>query len=429
VNTDGISPGRERQLSGRSRAGFHARREALVIPLLFFLLGTVMMDRQGAAFLGPYLVRNLHLLPSQVGLVSGATSIAWAISAVVFGVLSDRIGRKVILIPAVLSFSLLCCLTGLTTTFEQLLLVRVLLGLAEGPCFSIIMAIAASHSTPAQQGRDVGMILSAGPLIGTTLGPMLGVLVADHLGWRFAFTALGLPGLLLAFLVFFFVEEPPRHGEGRTPTFFADLGSLFRYRELMLVQLAAMGFMGWLICHLVYGPLYVTETAHQAPRLAGFLLGATGIGSFLYSMFGTSAFERFGPRRVLVIYSLMSALVPLGFMFVDLYVFYPWAAWLCLCVTNSSAAVAAFLLFLLPMRAVPERLRGSAMGLTSFTSEIFGSTLAPVAGGFLADTMGFSAPLYLGAACIGVAALFGALACGRLFDPSLRRRAVEGVQP
>lgn len=77
--------------------------------------------------------RSAHLNP---------LGIAWAISCVFFGAISDRVGRRKILIPAIFVFSALSWLSGVVHTFGEMMLVRFLLGLAEGACYSPLMAAA-----------------------------------------------------------------------------------------------------------------------------------------------------------------------------------------------------------------------------------------------------------------------------------------------
>ena len=83
-----------------------------------------MLDRMSLIFLGPDLVKAMHLSNARLGVLVAATSICWAISSLVFEALSDRIGRKKVLVPAMIAFSVFSVLSGLTNDFWQLLAVR-----------------------------------------------------------------------------------------------------------------------------------------------------------------------------------------------------------------------------------------------------------------------------------------------------------------
>src|SRR5262249_11666889 len=117
------------------------RYEKTLVAILFFTWGTVFLDRMSQLYLAPYLAPEFHLTHGQVGALASALGIGWAVSTLVFGALSDRFGRRVVLIPFVFLFSILSWVSGLAHTYHQLLLVRALMGIAEGPTWSIMTAL------------------------------------------------------------------------------------------------------------------------------------------------------------------------------------------------------------------------------------------------------------------------------------------------
>src|SRR6516225_7434343 len=134
------------------------RYENTLVAILFFTWGTVFLDRTSQHYLAPYFVPEFHLSTQQIGLLGSAVAVTWAISTLFFGALSDRIGRKPILVPVVFIFSLLSWVSGITHNFQQLLLVRALLGIAEGPAWSIMTALIEESSPPSRRGRNIGMV-------------------------------------------------------------------------------------------------------------------------------------------------------------------------------------------------------------------------------------------------------------------------------
>src|SRR6202142_3616723 len=208
------------------------RYENTLVGILFFTWGTVFLDRMSQLYLAPYFAPEFHLSHQQIGTLASALAITWAASTFFFGALSDRVGRKRVLIPAVFIFSILSWVTGLAHSFHQLLLIRALMGVAEGPPWSIITALIEESSHPSRRGRNIGLVVSAAALVGLAAAPVLTTQVASRWGWRSAFFVAGVPGLLAGFLIWKFVKEPST-GEGtehRKPSLIKYF-SILRYRN------------------------------------------------------------------------------------------------------------------------------------------------------------------------------------------------------
>jgi len=375
------------------------RYDSALIAILFFSWGTVFLDRMSQLYLAPYIAPEFHLTHEQVGMLASALAITWAVSTLFFGALSDRFGRRVILIPAVFAFSVLSWLSGMVHSFHQLLLVRALMGIAEGPTWSIMTALVEESSHPSRRGRNIGIVVSAAALVGLAVAPVLSTQVAARFGWRWAFFACGLPGFLMGVLIWKFVKEPARgagpvlHGHAIK---FKDYFSVLRYRNVWLCCAGAAGFVSWLFLDNVFAPLYITEVAHQTPTTAGFLLGASGLGMFFFGLFFPALSDRIGRKPVLLVAAAMATLVPLSLLISPLYS-YPWLLAIILLLVNAGQGMPALIMVLVPTESVPPQFAATSIGLATFTGEIFGATLAPVLGGALAQQRGLAAPLWLSA--------------------------------
>jgi MFS family permease len=323
----------------------------------------------------------------------------WAVSALAFGAISDRFGRKAVLVPMVVLFSLLSALSGLAHTFGELLLARALLGLAEGPCWSVTMALVEESSSEHTRGRNVGVVVSAAAIIGLAIAPVLTTQIAAHFGWRSAFFLAGAPGLIMAFLIGRFVHEPrseeKRHGESHGVGL-ADLRSLLSYRNVWMGAIGAVGFMSWLFLVNAFAPLYITNVAHQSPTTAGFLMGAAGLGSFVSGLVAPALSDRLGRRPVLGAMGLLSVVLPLALMFRPLYG-QLWVLATILFLTQCGQAMAAICIVLVPAESVPRRLVGSAIGFATLFGEMFGGFAAPIVAGALAARHGLGIALWMAA--------------------------------
>jgi MFS family permease len=383
------------------------RYEDSLIAILFFTWGTVFLDRMSQMYLAPYFAPEFHLNAEQIGTLASVLAITWAASTFVFGALSDRIGRKAVLIPAVFSFSVLSCLSALAHNFHQLLFLRGLMGFAEGPTWSIITALIEESSPPSRRGRNTGLVVSAAALVGLAAAPVLSTQVAAHWGWRAAFLVAGLPGLLAGILIWKFVREPESTSAHQKPTW-VEYIAILRYRNVWLCCIGAAGFMSWLFSLNVFAPLYITEVAHQPATVAGFLLGASGFGSFFLGFLLPSLSDRVGRKPVLLLMAAMAALVPLSFLCPVLFA-YRWLLAAIVLVTNTGQGMASLILVLVPTESVPREFRATSIGLVTLVGEIAGATAAPFLAGVLAQKYGLALTLWLaagGSALVFLVALF-----------------------
>ena len=380
------------------------RYENTLVGILFFTWGTVFLDRMSQLYLAPYFAPEFHLGHQQIGTLASALAITWAGSTFLFGALSDRVGRKPILIPAVFAFSALSWISGLAHSFHQLLLIRAVMGIAGGPAWSSLTALIEESSPANRRGRNIGRVVSAAALVGLGAAPVLTTQLAARWGWRSAFFAAGTPGLLMSLLIWKLIKEPASNGEtGHEKPDPAEYFLILRYRNMWLCSLGAAGFMSWLFVLNVFAPLYLTQIAHLPATEAGFLLGASGLGSFFLGFLLPSLSDRIGRKPVLLILAAMSAVVPLAFLVPMLYV-YPVLLAAIVFVTNTGQAIASLILVLVPTESVPAQFRATSIGLTTLAGEVMGATVAPILSGALAEKYGLALTMWL--AAVGSAVVF-----------------------
>ena len=391
--------------TGTSRAGY----ETLLVILVFLTWGTVFLDRMSLLYLAPFIVPSLHLSHSQVGLLASSLALAWAFSSLIFGAISDRVGRRPVLVPAVFVFSILSWLSGIARSFTQLLFVRTLMGVAEGPTWSTITATVEESSAPQRRGRNVGIVVSAAALVGHALAPVFVTQIGARWGWQSAFFAAGIPGIILGILLWKFVREPKRDtrfdSHGASPR---EYLGLLRHGNIWLCCLGSAGFMTWLWVMHAFAPLYITEVSRNTATFAGLVLGASGLGEFLWGFALPWLSDLWGRKPILLFTALISAVVPLTYQMPFL-VSHPWLMAAAGFIANGGQGMAALVLVLIPTESVSPRLAGTAIGLSTLVGEIFGGTLAPSISGAMADRFGLATPLWIaagGAIVVVVACLF-----------------------
>jgi predicted MFS family arabinose efflux permease len=383
------------------------RYERTLVGILFFTWGTVFLDRMSQLYLAPYFAPVFRLNDQQIGFLASVVSISWAIGSLFFGALSDRFGRRKILIPAVLIFSAFSWLSGLARSFHELLAIRALIGLAEGPCWVAISALLEQSSHVSRRGRNVGIVTSGAALVGLFGAPILTTQIASRFGWQWGFFVTGIPGLLMALLIWKYIKEPEPtaavvalHKRG---TSLSDYFSILRYRNIWLTSIGAGGFISWLFLQNTFAPLLITRDMHQDPRTAGFLLGAAGLGSFFIGFILPSVSDRVGRKPTLLVLAAISSLLPLALLVRPLYS-HLWLLAAILFVTQGGQAIAALVIVLIPAESVPPQFTGTAIGMVNMVGELIGATIAPTLGGTVAESYGLGSTMLM--ATVGAVLLF-----------------------
>lgn len=156
--------------------------------------------------------QEFGLSDGQLGFLAGfAYGIFFAIAAIPFGVAVDRHNRRNIMTVALAIWSGATALCGLATGFWTLFLGRAAVGTAEAAGSPTGMSLLSDYFDKDKRATAIGLwYLSSG--IGLAIAFFVGGAIVEAHGWRWAFFAAGIPGLLLAPVLFFTVREPKRGG-------------------------------------------------------------------------------------------------------------------------------------------------------------------------------------------------------------------------
>ena len=255
-----------------------------VLPLLFL---TCLLDAAGVGLIVP-------LLPTLIGSVAPLAirdAATWGAALVmtfallqlffspVLGSLSDRFGRRPVLVLAMLGFALSYLLLALADSLWMLFLGRALAGLT-GASVATAMACAADLGTHGQRTRHFGW-LYAGLALGMILGPALGGLLAVHGTTLPLLLAAGLC-LLNALLAGLFLEEtlPPTRRRRLDPR-----------RMNALLAVLALVFLG-LQAVMVVWPFFVIEKFHWSSAWIGYSLALYGVLAVLAQTLGVNLCKR-----------------------------------------------------------------------------------------------------------------------------------------
>ena len=265
--------------------------------------------------------KEYHFTNLQMSYVLGATLAATAIGGVVFGILSDRIGRKPTLQLTILTYSIGALLSGLAGSFWLLMVFRVLTGLGVGGEWGTGQTYIGAKFPAKVSGRYCAMMQTGAP-IGIALASVVGGLISPVIGWRACFFISVLPAILVLFIrrhlpesdIWLHRKKIIKSGlatvREKGNTGFQQFKQLFsaanrKYFILGLVLAVFDMSAYWLTYSWMPGYLH-TERNFTLTKSAYWIL-VTQTGGFLgYLIFGFMA-DRLGRRPAYSIYSVIMA--------------------------------------------------------------------------------------------------------------------------
>ena len=200
---DGPTNGLGRLLLGRT-----SYWERLALLLLFFGSTFNVLDRQVIGILAERIKLDMQLNDTELGLLTGsAFGLMYAFLTIPMARLADRVNRTRLIAFALASWSLLTVCCGLAANFSQLILARMGVGIGEAGSQSASATLIADYFPPSRRGLAMAIFYLGVP-VGGCIGLLLGAIIGSRWGWRAAFVAAGLPGLLLALAVFLVMRDP-----------------------------------------------------------------------------------------------------------------------------------------------------------------------------------------------------------------------------
>ena len=185
-------------------------------------------DLSIAAFAAPYMRDDMGLGPNQLANILSAGLLGTVIGAIVFSSISDRVGRRPVLLGCSFAFGLLTLAMGFAPSYEWLVAIRFLDGIAIGAVVPIAWALNSEY-VPKRLRATVVTVIMVGYSVGTSGAGPITVFLEPHFGWRGLFIFGGLGSILAAGLLVATLPESIRWlvlRGGRKPRVRAILGLL-----------------------------------------------------------------------------------------------------------------------------------------------------------------------------------------------------------
>ncbi len=277
------------------------------------------------SFLLPPIGQELGLSNLTMSYVLGASLAATALGGVLFGILSDTYGRRNVLQWTILTYSIGTFLCGVASSFEMLLLFRVITGLGVGGEWATGQTYIGETFPPAMRGK-YGAVMQTGAPFGIVLASIVGGFVAPSIGWRASFFISILPALLVVVIRKRLPESdlwlkrkseaPDRIARVRPArTFFLLFSRAYRKLFLLSLVLAVFDMSAyWFTYTWLPGYLHQQRQFTLSKSAAWMLVTQAG-GVLGYFTFGLAA-DRFGRRPA---YSVYSVLMAIGLVMITLF--------------------------------------------------------------------------------------------------------------
>jgi DHA1 family multidrug resistance protein-like MFS transporter len=311
--------------------------------------------------------------------------------APIWGILADRYGRKLMVLRSMFGGAVVLALMAFARNVSDLLVLRLLQGALTGTVTASV-ALVASVAPVNRSGYALGM-MQAAVFGGASIGPLLGGAMADKLGFRPPFfvaaAVLLIGGLLVRFGVQEQVGSQPVVRERKRGSFAEVIGATgFIVATFALFQIQ--------FANTAVSPVFVlfVEKLNGTPlgvaTITGGIMSVAGIAAaFSAGMFGRFG-DAWGHKRLLVVSTLFAGLITLPQAFArDVGQLFVLRVLLGLAAAGIMPSANAIIRSI----TVEENV-GTAFGLVSSAS-CLGTALGPLAGGYLAASMGLPAPFVL----------------------------------
>ena len=382
-----------------------------IVILLALLGGIFMMNRLAIVYLFPLIIPEFKISYAQAGALTSILGTVTAFAIWFFGGLSDRVGRKIILIPSTIFFSLMSWFSGITYSFLQMFLARGVMGIGLGGVLPTSIATVALESTPTRRGLNFGLQQALSPLVSIGIGAILVTQLTKIMSWRMVFFVVGIPGLVISLVLYFYMREPklislgikgnPSQGVGERPGFFTPL----KYRNVIVSSIVSSFMMCCLFVFATFSILYLTKEIQLSISDAGIIISLLGFAGFFGCILLPLLSDRVGRKPIIIPSLFVTGLCFWGFIlsgsnFLFLVLFISIAGF-------AIGGITPIALSALTTESVPPYLAATASGIPASIGEIFGSALMPFLAGYLCDLYGLKTALFFSAIAPLIAGFVG----------------------
>lgn len=290
------------------------KRYVTILLLIVYVFNQT--DRAIFGFLMEPIKRELRLSDTELGFLAGpAMVLLYTVLGIPVARWADRSSRVNIISAAVALWSSVVMLSAAVGNFWHFALARVGVGVGEAGFSAVAQSLISDYHAPHERTRALSIFM-LGITLGVVVSSLMGGWVNQLWGWRAAFIAAGLPGIILAALVKWTIQEPPRARASQTaaatakdgPSLPSILSLIWRKRTLRHLAIAmgiantvSAGVLAWIAV------FFVRNHAMQTGELGTWMAVVVGGGGSAGIWLGGYLTSRYGDQDKRVMVRLMAA--------------------------------------------------------------------------------------------------------------------------
>lgn len=392
----------------------------MILAICAFFIG---LDSMLVSPLIPEILGTTKTPVERGGLLITAYALLYGLTAPLFGPISDKVGRRLMIIMGMFIFSIGTFFTGISSNFGTILFFRALTGIAGAMVMPSVFALVGDKFPANGRGKNMGLVMGA--MIGSTvIGVPIGAFITEFIPWQMTFWLVG----FLAFLVFLMTciglphtPTQKQMSDSTIKTYFMQFKSAFTNISILYALLITFLWTVGLHGMFSYIGVFYHEVFHLEVGGIGIVICIAGLASVIGNIFGGKWSDKIGKKKVIYFSSFSAALFVLcfssitGHLFLSVFIHVLWSA---------SIGVGQSSLTALVSQLSP-KIRGTVMSLNS-SAMYLGMTLASsFASLLLGNHTFFTLGLLCAVSTILVLPLIGNIIVAENVDRSLNRSEIS----
>ncbi|MBB3210810.1 MFS family permease [Herbaspirillum sp. Sphag1AN] len=380
------------------------KQKIFVLVTLLFSWILANADRMAMSVSIIPITKDFALDAQQAGMVLGSFYLTYALMQLAAGWLADRFGSRKVLVFCVACWSVFTSLTGVAGSLFALIGIRLLFGIGEGG-FAPASTVTIAEAFPKKERARAKSLIIGASFLGSAVGTGAIAALIHTYGWRAAYHAFGLVGVIVASVLWFAVKDSPARAPGeRAKGLFRSLFGTVLLQKTMLIfffsNIVYVGLISWMptflvktrdidIVHVGAASAIPYLVAFASLNVVGWLLDKVGQGR-------DRLFMTIGATMVVIFLALMAVATSLPLLL---------AFWT-LSLVGYTAVYGT--VFAIPLKHLPDTSVGTASGIINFGGQV-AAGIAPVVIGTLVGvgkgsfTLAFSFLLVAGLAALVIA--------------------------